>query len=103
MSEVLNLDAVTPEMCAAELMAKAAHESGLPTPWEKFKDLFPETAAWQVERQRAALRAFAEMEPTNFMIASSVLSSGGTADVHGCVAASKAYAAAAATEEGHPK
>ena len=55
-------------MPAAELMAKADYElDGPPMSWERFKELYPESARRRIHGKRAALRAIAEMEPTNSM------------------------------------
>jgi hypothetical protein len=48
------------KMFPAEVMEKAACEHN-GVSWEKFKELLPETAARNIERQRAALRALAAM------------------------------------------
>jgi hypothetical protein len=68
MSEVESRAVSETPMCAAEVMAKAVYRLRFPDiAWETFKVRCPDLAAKRVERQRAALRALAEMEPTSAM------------------------------------
>ena len=52
--------AETPEMPAAELMAKADYElDGPPMSWERFKELYPESTRRRIHGKRAAVRVLA--------------------------------------------